>query len=156
MQQVLSTTTSAASTSSVGSIPSAASRPAMRSESCSFIWHPKVRTRNFLLTTLKDTGPVGDADPARSGGGEGGGRGVHDAVAQVHRDPGGGLDRPDPVLDEQAQGGAALPVDLHVDEGRHAHHVDAGGSQVAPGDGNGLYGLVEGAGPHHLYLDRTV
>ena len=30
--------------SSVGSMPSAASSPAMRSESCSFIWHPKVRT----------------------------------------------------------------------------------------------------------------
>ena len=40
MQQVLSTTTSAASSDAAGTIPSAVSSPAMRSESCSFIWHP--------------------------------------------------------------------------------------------------------------------
>src|SRR5262245_36792460 len=45
MQQVLSTTTSASSTLAAGRNPSASSRPAIRSESCSFIWHPKVRTR---------------------------------------------------------------------------------------------------------------
>jgi len=39
MQQVLRTTTSAASGSVVGSIPCSARRPAIRSESCSFIWH---------------------------------------------------------------------------------------------------------------------
>src|SRR5258708_26325278 len=46
MQQVLRTMTSAASGSSVGSMPSATRSPARRSESCSFIWHPKVRTWN--------------------------------------------------------------------------------------------------------------
>jgi hypothetical protein len=45
MQQVLRTTMSAVSTLSAGTRPSAASSPAMRSESCSFIWHPKVRTK---------------------------------------------------------------------------------------------------------------
>ncbi len=43
IQHVLSTTTSAAATSSTASSPSASSRPAIRSESCTFIWHPKVR-----------------------------------------------------------------------------------------------------------------
>ena len=42
---VLSTTTSACATSSVGDRPSACNTPAIRSESCSFIWHPKVRIR---------------------------------------------------------------------------------------------------------------
>jgi hypothetical protein len=42
---VLNTTTPAFATSSVGVIPSAVSKPAIRSESCSFIWHPKVRIR---------------------------------------------------------------------------------------------------------------
>src|SRR5207253_505894 len=42
---VLSTTTSAAAASVVGANPSCSSRPAIRSESCSFIWHPKVRIR---------------------------------------------------------------------------------------------------------------
>src|SRR5262245_8815158 len=51
MQQVLSTTTSAEARSSAGSIPSAASRPAMRSESCSFIWHPNVRTKKRRVTS---------------------------------------------------------------------------------------------------------
>jgi hypothetical protein len=50
MQQVFSTTTSASSRLSVGSMPSASSNPAMRSESCSFIWHPKVRTRYRRVT----------------------------------------------------------------------------------------------------------
>src|SRR5262245_43931406 len=53
MQQVLSTTTSAASTDAARSSPSASSRPAMRSESCSFIWHPKVRTKYVRVTTGK-------------------------------------------------------------------------------------------------------
>jgi hypothetical protein len=44
MQQVLSTTTSASSTLAAGCSPSASNSPAIRSESCSFIWHPKVRT----------------------------------------------------------------------------------------------------------------
>ena len=45
MQQVFKTTTSASSSPDATSMPSASSRPAMRSESCSFIWHPKVRSR---------------------------------------------------------------------------------------------------------------
>src|SRR5581483_6363891 len=45
MQHVLRTTTSASSRPDAGSSPSASSTPAMRSESCSFIWHPYVRTR---------------------------------------------------------------------------------------------------------------
>ena len=44
MQHVLSTTTSASSRSPAATSPSASSSPAMRSESCSFIWHPNVRT----------------------------------------------------------------------------------------------------------------
>ena len=40
IQQVLTTTTSASSSDAAGTRPSASSRPAMRSESCSFIWHP--------------------------------------------------------------------------------------------------------------------
>src|SRR5690348_9105358 len=59
MQQVFRTTTSASS-SEPGSMPSAASRPAMRSESCSFIWHPKVRTWNRRVTAAQCTGaPAG-------------------------------------------------------------------------------------------------
>src|SRR5438552_16405359 len=50
MQHVFSTTTSAASRSSVGSMPSATSNPAIRSESCSFIWQPYVRTKNRPFT----------------------------------------------------------------------------------------------------------
>ncbi len=46
MQQVLKTTTSAASSRSILTSPSARSAPARRSESCSFIWHPKVRIAN--------------------------------------------------------------------------------------------------------------
>src|SRR4249920_2333920 len=46
MQQVFSTTTSASSSDAAATSPSASSRPPMRSESCSFIWHPKVRIRN--------------------------------------------------------------------------------------------------------------
>src|SRR3712207_659014 len=53
MQHVLRTTTSASSSPSAAVIPSASSSPAMRSESCSFIWHPKVRTRY----RRPDTGP---------------------------------------------------------------------------------------------------
>src|SRR5580658_1393585 len=55
MQQVLSTTTSADSTSSVGSRPSATRSPARRSESCSFIWHPKVRMWNVRAMGPKCT-----------------------------------------------------------------------------------------------------
>ena len=43
IQQVLNTTTSADSMSSVATRPSATRAPARRSESCSFIWQPKVR-----------------------------------------------------------------------------------------------------------------
>src|SRR6202051_3026230 len=41
-------TTSASDSSVVATMPSATMRPARRSESCSFIWHPKVRIANFL------------------------------------------------------------------------------------------------------------
>src|SRR5687767_5127954 len=51
MQHVLSTTTSADSASVVASMPSDSSIPAMRSESCTFIWQPKVRTKYFFLTS---------------------------------------------------------------------------------------------------------
>jgi len=40
MQQVLRMMTSASASDVAGTIPSASSRPAMRSLSCSFIWHP--------------------------------------------------------------------------------------------------------------------
>src|SRR5579872_791567 len=53
MQQVLRTTTSASETSSTRSIPSAERIEAMPSESCSFIWHPKVRTTNFLASLTR-------------------------------------------------------------------------------------------------------
>src|SRR5688572_17911232 len=48
MQHVLSTITSASSGCSAGRSPSASSSPTIRSESCSFIWHPKVRTAYVL------------------------------------------------------------------------------------------------------------
>ena len=41
--------------------PSASSKPAMRSESCSFIWHPKVR-RKYVRATRERLGPCG-VDP---------------------------------------------------------------------------------------------
>src|SRR5690606_3832460 len=58
MQHVLSTTTSASSTSSVATMPSATNWPAIRSESCSFIWHPKVRTRKRLAGSGVAAGSV--------------------------------------------------------------------------------------------------
>src|SRR5580700_6111873 len=41
-------TTSASDSLSAATMPSATMRPARRSESCSFIWHPKVRMANDL------------------------------------------------------------------------------------------------------------
>src|SRR3954451_3098865 len=64
MQQVLSTTTSASSIDVVADMPSASNRPAIRSESCSFIWHPKVRIKYFLLTSDR----LGEAQAASSFG----------------------------------------------------------------------------------------
>src|SRR4051812_41549100 len=57
------------------------------------------------------------------------------------------------VADAEADGGAALAVDLDVGERRDAHQIDAGGGDVAAGDGQRLDGLVEGAGADHLDLD---
>src|SRR5689334_16492417 len=70
MVQVLRTTTSASRTSSVRSMPSASRRPAMRSESCSFIWHPKVRT-TYLRVTHRGYASAGagdrrDGEPGRA------------------------------------------------------------------------------------------
>src|SRR5271155_5458128 len=48
MVQVLKMTTSASDSSLTATMPSATMSPARRSESCSFIWHPKVRMANFL------------------------------------------------------------------------------------------------------------
>ena len=62
MQQVLRTTTSASSRSSVGSSPSATRSPARRSESCSFIWHPKVRMWKVRVTSPLSAG--GPASPS--------------------------------------------------------------------------------------------
>src|SRR5688500_4423596 len=45
--------TRASPTSSVGVIPSERSIPPIRSESCSFIWHPKVRIRNVPFTSSR-------------------------------------------------------------------------------------------------------
>src|SRR5215213_9948076 len=57
MQHVLSTTTSASCSPCARTRPSASSSPAMRSESCSFIWHPKVRTMyRRALTTPQGRG----------------------------------------------------------------------------------------------------
>ena len=52
MQHVLMTTTSALASSSIGSRPSCSNSPAIRSESCSFIWQPNVRTTYRRVTTL--------------------------------------------------------------------------------------------------------
>src|SRR5271166_2677825 len=52
MQQVLRTTTSASSRFSVRAMPSATSTDAIRSESCSFIWHPNVRTRKLRPSAI--------------------------------------------------------------------------------------------------------
>src|SRR5260370_1165368 len=57
MQQVLRRMTSAASGSSVGCMPSATRSAARRSESCSFIWHPKVRTWNRRGMSARVYGP---------------------------------------------------------------------------------------------------
>src|SRR2546426_3442715 len=64
---VLSTITRASDASSVGDIPSDSSRPPIRSESCSFIWHPKVRIRYFCSIGPQATrlpGVLGRADLA--------------------------------------------------------------------------------------------
>src|SRR6056297_3475057 len=52
MQQVLSTTTSASASSSARAKPSASSNPAIRSESCSFIWHPYVCTTYLRCSVI--------------------------------------------------------------------------------------------------------
>src|SRR5919109_3219728 len=52
---VFRTTTRASRTSSVGVIPSSRSMPPIRSESCSFIWHPKVRIRKLPSISLEAT-----------------------------------------------------------------------------------------------------
>src|SRR5437870_10793191 len=56
MQHVLSTTTSASCGEAARDNPSATRRPAMRSESCSFIWHPKVRTKYVRAMALSSLG----------------------------------------------------------------------------------------------------
>src|SRR4051794_39419405 len=61
MVHVLSTTTSASRKLSVRSMPSASRRPAMRSESCSFIWHPNVRT-TYLRVTRRGYASAGTGD----------------------------------------------------------------------------------------------
>src|SRR5437016_9408028 len=121
MQQVLRSTTSASSTSSVASMPSASSSPARRSESCSFIWHPKVRIRYFPATTGQSTGA--SADEGRLGGGWARRRALRDVDrATAVR---GRLGRTmGAVLDGEADRGAALAVDLDVGERRDAHQVD--------------------------------
>ena len=50
IQQVFNTTTSASSSCSAISMPSCSSNPEIRSESCAFIWHPKVRTTYLRVT----------------------------------------------------------------------------------------------------------
>src|SRR5205814_8181704 len=97
MQQVLSRTTSACSTSLVASMPSCSKSPANRSESCAFIWHPKVRIRY-----VRDTGPrLGEGLRAQSRLSGPRGRGA--TLAIVHREP---------------DGRAPLAVDLDVGEGQ--------------------------------------
>ena len=48
IEQVLKRITSASSRAAASSYPSEASIPRIRSESCTFIWQPKVVTWNFL------------------------------------------------------------------------------------------------------------
>ena len=60
-----------------------------------------------------------------------------------------------PVLDGQADGGAALPVDLDVGEGRDADEVDVGRRHEAAGDGDGFDRLIERAGAHDLDVDSA-
>ena len=48
-QQVMNATTSASSIVSTGRAPRPSSMPAMRSESCLFIWHPNVRMQNVMF-----------------------------------------------------------------------------------------------------------
>src|SRR3954471_12848884 len=105
MQHVLSSTTSACSTSSVPSMPSASSRPARRSESCSFIWHPKVRIRYFPATTGQVTG--GSAEERR--GGDRGGLRLRRRDVDGATAVGGRRGRAvRAILDSQPDGGAAL------------------------------------------------
>src|SRR5712691_8664548 len=117
MQQVLSRTTSACSTSSVASMPSCSKSPASRSESCAFIWHPKVRIRY-----VRATGPrLGEGFRAQAR--PTGPRGLRATVAIVHR---------------EADGRASFAVDLDVGEGRHAHQVDLRRGEEPASDGDCL------------------
>src|SRR5687768_11515644 len=143
MQHVLRTTTSASSARVTSSRPSAWRSPAIRSESCSFIWHPKVRTKKrrgsdtaLRLSTGAAPPPAGSvaqvAVAVRVGG-------VARPLAghELLEHPVGDrvlVDRPAvPVLDHQPDRGAALSVDLDVGEGGDADEVDAARGHVATG-----------------------
>src|SRR5687768_13600689 len=150
MQHVLRTTTSASSRLSVASRPSDWSRPAMRSESCSFIWQPNVRIRNFRVMGLPAwhrAAWVERPDPIRLEGGND----RLDSYVVTHVEHRGHSALA--ILHEEPNGGTALAVDLDVLERRHAHEVDARRRQVPACDGDGLHGLVERARPDHLHLD---
>src|SRR5271165_1419974 len=122
MQQVLKTTTSATSMSSVATNPSATSAPASRSESWSFIWHPKVRmwnvrgggrpsgsspaTPSVVTHTGYGSRPVRPVPGTRSGV-----RGLHhrvdtspDQPVTGHRDPPGSNGRHQVVEDPVGHG----------------------------------------------------
>ena len=54
--------------------------------------------------------------------------------------------------DRKADGGAFVAIYLDVNEGRPADQLDATWGQEAPGDGDGLYGLVERPRADGLHL----
>src|SRR3954453_21448312 len=103
MQHVLSTTTSASPAEDAGARPSASRRPAMRSESCSFIWHPKVRTTYLRVTPRGYAGARLRAVAMPVGVERRRGQGAADDTAGVEDDDGVGqrVDQAHVMLDEE-------------------------------------------------------
>src|SRR5689334_7898810 len=113
---------------------------------------PVVRNYSGQLVITAAADPRKRLSPLGSANSEGRDDGVgRVAGPHVDRD----LRRYGAALDQEADGGAVLPVDLDVGERRHTEQVEARRGHVPPSDGHGLDGLVERARAHDLHLDRS-
>src|SRR3954454_20436442 len=156
MQHVLSTTTSAASSDAAGTIPSAVSRPAMRSESCSFIWHPYVRTTKLRADSV--TGAPGYGPPrARTIGPIASPRARHLGLLDRLPTP---RSAPHPGRHRRVRPAPGVPVAAprrrHGLVGQVAHVAQRAGADAGVDLRHGTGRHVEGPLRHVADLDRVV